>query len=222
MRFYGGTPLAYACCFDLRDSVERMLRTGFVSLNDRSDACVITGFLPMHAVVANGLMETYDWMTTELPEDLRANLTERSSVGRMVSLNVHGLRPVQLCAKLGNHAGVKHILRKQCSILWIWGPVTQFSMNLQGIDSAGEGGGDIMELVAREDAFRDTCALLLDSFMLGFINKLFLSKCALPTQLGAATFQHPPLLIPNARRVSLSQGINSAGSFITGASSWTP
>ena len=29
--------------------------------------------------------------------------------------------------------------------------------------------------------------------------------------------QHPPLLIPNARRVSLSQGINSAGSFITGA-----
>lgn len=177
MRFYGGTPLAYACCFDLRDSVERMLRTGFVTFDDRSDACCITGFLPVHAVCANGLMETYDWMTTQLPEELRATVTERSSVGRQVSLNVHGLWPVQLAAQLGDHASVKHILRKQCSILWIWGPVTQHSMNLLGIDSAGDGGGDIMELVARNDAKRDTCALLLDSFMCGFIHKLFLLKC---------------------------------------------
>lgn len=156
-----------------------MLRTGFVSFNDRSDACCITGFLPMHAVCANGLMETYDWMTTELPTEFRANVTERSTVGRQVSLNVHGLWPVQLAAKLGNHAAVKHILRKQCTILWIWGPVTQHSMNLRGIDSAGDGGGDIMELVARNDATSETCSLLLDSFMCGFINKLFQDKCAL-------------------------------------------
>ena len=32
----------------------------------------------MHAVCANGLMETYaDWMTTELPTEFRANVTER-------------------------------------------------------------------------------------------------------------------------------------------------
>ena len=91
MRFYGGTPLAYACCFDLRESAEKMLRTGFVSLNDRSDACCITGFLPVHAVCANGLMETYDWMTTELPEELRADVKERSCVGRQVSLNARSL-----------------------------------------------------------------------------------------------------------------------------------
>jgi hypothetical protein len=90
---------------------------------------------------------------------------------------VHGLWPVQLAAQLGDHSSVKHILRKQCSILWIWGPVTQHSMNLRGIDSAGDGGGDIMELVARNDAKRETCALLLDSFMCGFINKLFILKC---------------------------------------------
>ena len=60
-----------------------------------------------------------------------------------------GLPQVQLAAKLGNHAMIKHILRKQTAVLWVWGPVTQHSINLRGIDSAGPGGGDIMELVAR-------------------------------------------------------------------------
>ena len=32
MRFYGGTPLAYACCFDLRECVQQMLESGLVSL----------------------------------------------------------------------------------------------------------------------------------------------------------------------------------------------
>ena len=41
---------------------------------------------------------------------------------------------------------------------------------------AGEGGGDIMELVARVDASRETTELLLDSFMQGFIYQLFRKK----------------------------------------------
>lgn len=118
----------------------------------------------------------YDWLTEELPEALRSDNTQRSAVGRQVSLNVHALNPVQLAAKLGDHASVKHILRKQVSILWIWGPVTQYSLDLKNIDSAGEGGGDIMELVARNDASKPTRELLLDSFMLGFIHKLFVEK----------------------------------------------
>ena len=73
-------------------------------------------------------------------------------------------------------AQVKHILRKQTAVLWVWGPVTQHSINLRGIDSAGDGGGDIMELVARIDAEKGTTELLLDDFMCGFMNKLFLEK----------------------------------------------
>ena len=176
MRFYGGTPLSYACVFDLRHAVRAMLDTGLVDLNDRTQACKITGFLPIHSVVANGNTHCFEWMTGELPEKLRADRKARSSVGRMVNLNVHALEPVQLAAKLGDHSLVKHILRKQCTILWIWGPVTQHSMNLECIDSAGEGGGDIMELVARPDASTETRELLLDTFMLGFVHKLFREK----------------------------------------------
>ena len=62
-RFYGGTALAYACCFELRSAVVRMLETGLVSLNDRRDACVVTGYLPLHAVTANGLKAMYEWLT---------------------------------------------------------------------------------------------------------------------------------------------------------------
>ena len=35
MRFYGGSPLAYAACFELREAVQQLLSTGLVSLNDR-------------------------------------------------------------------------------------------------------------------------------------------------------------------------------------------
>ena len=82
------------------------------------------------------------------------------------------MTPVQLAAKLGDHKMVKHILRKQTIILWIWGPVTQHSISLKGIDSAGEGGGDIMELIAQIDASRRTRELVLDTFMTGFIYAL--------------------------------------------------
>ena len=44
---------------------------------------------------------------------------------------------------------LRHMLKKQCRVMWVWGPVTQFSLNLEGIDSARVGGGDIMELIAR-------------------------------------------------------------------------
>ena len=70
-----------------------------------------------------------------------------------------------LAAQLGDHATVRHILFKQCNIEWIWGPVTSFQLDLAGIDSAGEGGGDIMELIVRDRAGRKTQQMLLDSFM---------------------------------------------------------
>ena len=53
MRYYGGTALAYACSLQLREAVVALLATGYVALNDRADGCHLTGFLPIHAVIAN-------------------------------------------------------------------------------------------------------------------------------------------------------------------------
>jgi hypothetical protein len=60
--------------------------------------------------------------------------------------------------------------------MWVWGPVTQFALDLKGIDSSGTGGGDIMELIVRIGARRRCCEMLLDSFMNGFIYKLYQIK----------------------------------------------
>ena len=38
MRFYGGTALSYACCFNLRQAVLAMLQTELVTFDDRDDA----------------------------------------------------------------------------------------------------------------------------------------------------------------------------------------
>ena len=176
MSIYGGTALSYACCFDLRRAVLLLLQTGLVSLNDRSQVDVVSGFLPLHAVVACESMETYDWLTTGLPPKYAALVDQRTSTGRLKGINNNGLTPVQLAARLGDHSAVKHILRKQCSINWVWGPVTEYRMSLAGIDSCGDGGGDVMELVARIDAVKPTTELLLDTFMTGFIYRLFLDK----------------------------------------------
>ena len=55
------------------------------------------------------------------------------------------LSPLSLAVRLGDHSMTKHILRKQCTILWVWGPVTQYSIDLSGID----------RIVAKETAMLD-------------------------------------------------------------------
>jgi hypothetical protein len=103
MRFYGGTALAYACCFELRGAVLAMLATKVVSLNERRDACEITGFLPLHAVTANGLKAMYEWLTKEIPDEMmRADESLLTEVGRMTSLGLHCLSTLQLGVRLGD------------------------------------------------------------------------------------------------------------------------
>ena len=51
---------------------------------------------------------------------------------------------MQLAAMLGDHPTLRHLLRKQCEVEWLWGPIASYSLDLEGIDSAGMGGGDIM------------------------------------------------------------------------------
>jgi hypothetical protein len=176
MRWYGGSPLGYACSFGLRKAVQAMLVSGVVSLNDPASACQMTGMMPIHVVAANGLTSMYDWMTKDLAEEHRADVTATARLGTQVSLGLYQLSPMQVAVRVGDHTMFKHLLRRQCSVLWVWGPVTQYSINLLGVDSAGDGSGDVMELVGRFDAAKETTTLLLDSFMQGFIYELFKLK----------------------------------------------
>jgi hypothetical protein len=158
MRYYGGTPLAFAAAFELREAIHAYLTTGLIGLNDRAHACALTGFLPIHTAVAHGHCELYDWMTggVDLARSLRADPTAESAVGRLTALDLHGLTPLGLATQLGDHDVVRHLLRKQTTTLWVWGPITQHSIDLRGIDSVGDGGSDMLELVARLGASRGT------------------------------------------------------------------
>ena len=177
MIYYGGTVLSYVCVFEMRQAIVDLLSTGVLSFNSRPDGCVNSGFMPLHAVVANGSIEMYDFITEALPHEWRADPHQVTKKGMTAKAkHLRALTSMQLAAKLGDHKCFRHILRKQCEIEWVWGPVTQFSLNLKGIDSGGEGGGDIMELVTRMDAARGTQEMLLDSFMNGFIYRLFTQK----------------------------------------------
>ena len=86
------------------------------------------------------------------------------------------ISPLQIAALLGDRALVKHLLQKQCKVNWVWGPVTEWCLDLNGIDSAAAGSGDIMELIVHSSARRRTCEMLLDHFMNGFIYKLYIEK----------------------------------------------
>ena len=44
--------------------------------------------------------------------------------------------------------------------MWKWGPVTQYQVSLEGIDSIGDSDNDVMNLVARYDAADDTRSML--------------------------------------------------------------
>ena len=178
MRIYGSTALSYACVFDMREAIESMLATGLVSLNSQRSRCKLTGFLPLHAVIANGRRSVFEWLTKQLPWEQRGDASLITSRGSIRGLSLQSLNAMQLAAKLGQSQMFMEILRQQCNVQWVWGPVTCYRINLTGIDSAGGGAGDIMELVGELGARRALTEMLLDTFMDGFLHKLFEQKMA--------------------------------------------
>ena len=108
----------------------------------------------------------YDWMTRELPQTLRADGELLSHVGRLASINIDHMSGMQVACKRGLRAMFQHILRRDhVTVLWKWGPVAAYELDLSGIDSSGDGAADVMEIVARRDASRVTTTFLLDDFM---------------------------------------------------------
>ena len=164
MRWYGETPLGYACVFGTKRAARKMLDTGLVRFDDNAGA--LCGFFPVHAVVANGNQAMYDWMTKELPVELRADGSLRSRSGRLASLNLDGMSGMQLACKMGLRFMFQHIMRREhVKVLWKWGPVAAYELALEGIDSSGDGAADVMEIVARQDASHVTTTFILDDFM---------------------------------------------------------
>ena len=89
---------------------------------------------------------------------------------------LYNLTPLGLATRIGDRRAVRHILRKQCAVDWVWGSVTQITLDLSGIDSVHDGDQNIMDLIVRSDSSQRTKELLLDNFMNGFIFDLFREK----------------------------------------------
>ena len=175
MCWYGDTPISYACCFGLRKLVRKMLDTGLVSLNENPGP--VLGFYPIHAVSTNGLRDMYDFLTTELPEGQRADRKKHSSTGRLIQMSFENMTPLQMTIKRGLKFMFQHVMKREHTrIMWVWGPVTEYQISLLGIDSAGTGANDAMEIICREDASHVTTEFILDSCMAGFLFNLFEAK----------------------------------------------
>mmetsp|Transcript_15896 Transcript_15896/g.36188 ORF Transcript_15896/g.36188 Transcript_15896/m.36188 type:complete len:906 (-) Transcript_15896:167-2884(-) len=198
MLLYGGTLAGYATAFSLERAITTMLvcssawrrrmrrlgkealsRIDFIDPNSENCACQTTGFLPLHVAVANGLASMYNFWV-DLPslsiefDHLLARSQQRSLVRRLTYYS--RLTPLQAAAKLGDHRMVQYIIRCQSIVNWIWGPVTELHLSLEGIDSLGVTNNDVMELVAVIGASHNTQSMLLESFMQGFIYSLFSQK----------------------------------------------
>lgn len=135
--------------------------------------------LPVHVAAANSLTAMYNFLV-DLPglsleyDDMRANPEVASVYAIQTDLSV--MQPLQVAARLGDKKLVQYILRSRSKKEWEWGPVAQYHMDLRGVDSIGETGNNVMEIVARLDATKETQEMVLDTFMGGFLNTLYVLK----------------------------------------------
>ena len=124
-----------------------------------------TEYLPLHAAVACGNTRMYDFL---------ADLQRRDD------LVARGYSPLTLSARLGLHKMFRHVLQRATRVD-LWGPIKQHQVPLMEIDPAGimtDSNVSVMALLARHDASKATQQMLLDSFLNGFLFKLFRDKWA--------------------------------------------
>ena len=101
--------------------------------------------------------------------DAGAAPTAPSALGSLDPDLAH-LTPMQLAAALGDVRMLTHVLRRRAAVLWKWGPVTQYQLDLDGIESVGSEGRGVMALSV------DRPELLLGSCMQGMLHDLFMQK----------------------------------------------
>ena len=58
--------------------------------------CCCPGFMPLHCIVANGLLAMYEYVTAELPHELRADESHVTKIGTVMQAG--GLSSLQLAA----------------------------------------------------------------------------------------------------------------------------
>ena len=191
MAFYGSTLASFLASFGLQRAFYHLTQFDIMNefanrLTDPEAACPVTGFLPLHAAVANGQLDMYDFLSgandhlapvpgeLRLPSDRLAIVQQKTAHG--LNEEWSELSPLQLAFKMGDKRMCRHILRKRLMLNWKWGPLNSFRMDLGEIDSAGEGGNDLLELVADFRAGHSTQSMLLDDFMQGFLFALVRQK----------------------------------------------
>jgi hypothetical protein len=198
MRHYGGTVLGFATAFSMTRVVYAMLKAatpgeplyGIITLNGKKNACKLTGFLPVHVAIANGLTAMYEFLTN-LPdvdhmyevwearhskaiehaskagvppptfrptgaafrharehyavnEEVCRLLVAEDSVLTLDSVEYghkfKGLRPLQLCAKLGDQRMLQYCLRHKAKVraprAWAWRPPAPCSPLARGAASS--------------------------------------------------------------------------------------
>ena len=115
------------CCSSLHFARGRTLQ---VDLNEREASCTLSGFMPIHAVVANSQERMYDFLTSGVPRKWCVRIGHLTRIGNQDSCEeFSNLTPLGLAAALGDRSLVRHILRKQCEVMWVWGPVTQVRLS---------------------------------------------------------------------------------------------
>ena len=65
----------------------------------------------------------------------------------------------------GSQEMLRHILRRRAELLWQWGDLRRYRIDMRSIDSAYEGRNEVMGPVQRRAASQRTRRLLLDDFM---------------------------------------------------------
>ena len=200
---YGGTALGFCAARGMSRALGFMLtmKDKGVHFNLYEPYCKLTGFLPIHAVVALGKTETIDRML-ELEPSLRTNhdngeegqrvhliaqkpdtvaprnlgvRTVKLSVGHLAELPRPGHSPLQLAVKFGRQDMFKHLLRKQTTLRWSWGLLREYEIDLKGVDDVGSA-NDVLTLVSHNFATESTRELITDGCMQGFLFRLFVDK----------------------------------------------
>ena len=127
--YFGETPFAFAASVGDRDIVKALLDHAAASGGERKRLEVMTavdayGNTALHMCVHNNQLEMHDFLVDDLgfPEDVRNNA---------------GMTPFIMAAHDGNQKAFSSILRRRFSVVWTYGPVTNYSLSLADIDTVG-------------------------------------------------------------------------------------